>query len=68
MRAAQAAITAGKRVRLDGASGVVEFDALGDRVAQPYETWTLRHGTTFEWVADEVWDAHSLQCIKHCHP
>ncbi len=66
-RAAADAIAAGRRVKLDGASGVVEFDDNGDRATQLY---ALRQPERFEggwaWSTVSVHDSTSGECVTGC--
>ena len=66
LQAAKAAIADGKTVRLNGASGIIEFDDDGDRSDQPYKTYKIESNDTgYTWVTDSVWRTNG-ECISNC--
>ncbi|MEE2961788.1 MAG: ABC transporter substrate-binding protein [Myxococcota bacterium] len=51
-----AKITAGTKLALDGASGLMVYDKNGDRRDQPYSTKkVVKMGSSYEWKCDKVY-------------
>ncbi len=67
LAAAKAAIEAGKKVRLDGASGLVVFDEDGDRERQIYAVREAKAlGGAFEWETTATCDGESEPGVPDC--
>lgn len=65
--AAKEAIDAGKRVRLDGASGVMEFDGDGDSIHQLYAVQKVAGTGPFTWAPHQVWNPMTNTCLSGCN-
>jgi ABC-type branched-subunit amino acid transport system substrate-binding protein len=61
-----AAIEAGSAVRLDGASGLIEFDDDGDRASQNFTVFEPEGTGPYTWLRDEVWDPTIGECVLSC--
>lgn len=66
LKAARAAFLEGKKVRLNGASGRIEYDNDGDRAVQFYAVMQAVGSGPYEWERDQVWDPVSNVCVEGC--
>lgn len=66
LKAARSAFLEGKKVRLNGASGRIEFDDDGDRALQFYAVMKVVGAGPYEWARDQVWDPVSGICVDNC--
>jgi hypothetical protein len=66
-QAAKAALDAGETIVLNGASGLMTWDADGDRAVQLYKTMAVQDDAgSYSWVQDKVWNAATGECVKYC--
>lgn len=67
LKAAQAAIAAGKKVLIDGASGLMRFDNDGDAIDTLYAVLKIS-GTAgaYKWAPNLVWDPNNNKCFSGC--
>lgn len=66
MREVRAAIERGELVRVEGAAGPLEFNAVGDRALQLYRIQEVEADGGFAWDRGSVWDPTTSTCVADC--